>query len=333
MSKQANKTLIGAFVVGAIALVTAGVLVFGSGKIFRETDLFAMNFQGSVKGLNIGSPVMFRGVKIGSVTEIKLRYDPTDLTMYIPVIIEIERDRFQPIIGAKKRRARTTDELIEYGLKAKLMLQSFVTGQLMINLDFKKDEPVNLTGIESEYPELPTIPSDMEKLGRALENIPFEEIFENLGDVVDALENFLSNPALAGSVEETEKTLKEIKSLVNDFDAQIKPVVSDIMATSKAARKTLDQAEKTLAMKEGVPGELASGIKETLVSVNNTMERADRTLLSLQGVVGEDSSTVYELNNTLKELTAAARSIRFLSDYLERHPEALLRGKGGPKGE
>ncbi len=332
MSKQANKTVIGAFVVGAIVLITAGILIFGSGKFLEETDFYVLYFQGSVKGLNIGSPVMFRGVKIGSVTDISLKYDPKDLSMFIPVIIEIEQGRFQPIDGAEAQK-RSVEELIGHGIKAKLMLQSVVTGQLMVNVDFEKDKPVNLIGGKSEYPELPTIPSDMEQLSKTLENIPFEEIFNKLSGAVEGLQNILNSPALTGSIEAAEKVLKEIQKLAADIDSEIKPVVSDIMATSKAARKTMEQADKTLAMEEGVPAELASGVNETLATVNNTMKKVDLTLSSLQGVAGEDSSTVYELNNTLEELTAAARSIRFLSDYLERHPEALLRGKGSPKGE
>jgi paraquat-inducible protein B len=333
MSKKANKTVIGAFVVGAIALLTAGVLIFGSGKLLSKSDSYILYFQGSVKGLNIGSPVMFRGVKIGSVTDISLKYDPVDLSMFIPVIIDIKQGRFQPTTGEKRSKRRSIKELIDKGLKAKLMLQSMVTGQLIIDLNFVEDEPVNLTGLDSKIPELPTIPSDMEKLSRTLENIPFEKIFNELSSAIEGLQNILNSPAMIGSIEAAEKTLEAIQKLTNDLDSQIKPLFSNIESTSNAARSALAQVEKTFAMKEGVPGELASGIKDTLVSVNDTMKRADRTLASLQGVAGEDSATVYELNKTLEELTAAARSVRFLSDYLERHPEALLRGKGSPKGE
>jgi paraquat-inducible protein B len=265
---------------------------------------------------------MFRGVKVGSVTDISLKYDPKDLSMFIPVTIEIEQGRFQPISDDKERTKRSVEELIETGLKGQLKLQSVVTGQLMVNIDFIKDKPVVLVGADDEYPELPTVASDMEQLSKTLENIPFEEIFDKLSGAVEGLEKILSSHALTASIEETEKTLKEMQKLAVNIES-----------TSDAARSTLVQAEKTLAMEEGVPGELASEIKDTLVSVNDTMKMADRTLTSLEGAVGEDSSTVYELNNTLEELTAAARSIRFLSDYLERHPEALLRGKGGPKGE
>ncbi len=334
MSKKANKTVIGAFVVGAIALLVAGVLIFGTGKFMQKTYSYVLYFQGSVKGLNIGSPVVFRGVKIGSVTDIALRYDPVDLSFNIPVIIEIDPGKYTLVSSIRDRdREKKFKELLERGLRAQLVLQSMVTGQLMVDLDIYPDEPLILTGIKSDYPELPTIPSDMEKLSRTLENIDFEGIFKNISSAVEGLEKFLDSPAFIGSIEAAEKALKEIQKLAKDIDSQIKPLVSNLMSTSDAARSALAQAEKTLALEEGVPGELASDVKETLTSANSALKQVEHTLSSVRGVVAEDSNTVYELNNTLTELSAAARSIRFLADYIERHPEALIRGKGSSKGE
>ena len=334
MSKKANKTVIGAFVVGAIALLIAGVLIFGTGKFMRKTNSYVLYFQGSIKGLNVGSPVVFRGVKIGSVTDIMLRYDPADLSFNIPVIIEIDPGKYTSISTIRDRdRGKKINELLEKGLRARLVLQSMVTGQLMVDLDIYPDEPLILTGIKNDYPEVPTIPSDMEKLSRTLENIDFEEIFKNISSAVEGLEKFLDSPALIGSIEAAEKALKEIQKIAKNIDNQIKPLVSNIMSTSDAARSAFDQAEKTLALEEGVPGELASDIKETLTSASNAMKQAEHTLSSVQGVVAEDSNTVNELNKALTELSAATRSIRFLADYLERHPEALIRGKGSSKGE
>ena len=120
MSKQANKTVIGAFVIGAVILVVAGVLVFGSGKFLKKTHLSVLYFQGSVKGLNIGAPVMFRGVKVGSVKDIILQYDPADLSVYIPVIIETDRGRFERLSDVDEVEERSLEELIEHGLKAQL---------------------------------------------------------------------------------------------------------------------------------------------------------------------------------------------------------------------
>jgi paraquat-inducible protein B len=333
MSKQANKTVIGAFVIGAVILVVAGVLVFGSGKFLKKTQTAVLYFQGSVKGLSIGAPVMFRGVKVGSVKNIILQYDPSDLTVYIPVIIETERDRFERLSDVEEVAERSIGELIEHGLKAQLESQSFVTGQLMVNLDFRPNEPLVLRGLKSEYPEIPTVPSDMQRITRTLENIPFEEITKNLSDTIKGIDNFVNSPELMGSIRELEKTLKKTRKFVDNVDKHIDPLVSSFTNTSEAARGAFVQAEKTLAFEEGVPGELASSMKETLASARNTLKQTEHTLASLEKVVADDSGLTYELTNALHEVSAAARAVRFLTDYLDRHPEAMIRGKGNYKGE
>ena len=90
MGRQARKTLIGAFVVGAVALAAAGITVFGSGRFFQKRFTFVMFFSGSITGLSVGSPVEFRGVRVGQVTKIAAVFDPGKLTITIPVYIEID---------------------------------------------------------------------------------------------------------------------------------------------------------------------------------------------------------------------------------------------------
>src|SRR5512147_2002724 len=93
MSKQANPKLIGGFVLGAIALLVAGLLVFGSGKFFTRRLPVAMYFEGSVSGLDVGAPISFRGVKVGEVTKVFLRYDPSANSLVIPVLAELTPER------------------------------------------------------------------------------------------------------------------------------------------------------------------------------------------------------------------------------------------------
>lgn len=332
MSKKANKTLIGAFVVGAVMVLVAGLLILGSGRFFTNSEKFVLYFEGSVKGLNIGAPVMFRGVKVGSVQEIQLRFNPEDLSIHIPVIIEIEPYRFERESG-KAHTVENIRLLVERGLKAQLQLQSVVTGQLMVDLDFRPDEPLRLARIRTEYLQLPTVPSDLEKLSRTLENIPFDQIVTKLASAIEGIEKVINSPDLTGGLSSLNQTLKDMQKLLRNIDSQISPLASSIKSSADAAQAAFTQIEKTLALEEGAPGELASGIKELLSSVRGAMAQAEQTLNAIEGLASQDSSIAYELKNTLTELTSAARSVRFLADYLERHPESLLRGKGGSKGE
>jgi len=133
MSKQASPTLIGAFVAGAVGLIVAGVLIISGGKLLiTDKTSFVLYFQGSVNGLNIGSPVTFRGVKIGTVTDIQLVVGDRDADIQIPVIIEIDNTKFISSRTGKPRMGDDDgiDDLINAGMRAQLQLQSLLTGQL-----------------------------------------------------------------------------------------------------------------------------------------------------------------------------------------------------------
>lgn len=269
MSKKMNKTLIGAFVAGAIGLLVVAVLIFGSGKFFAPTKKFVMFFEGSVKGLNVGSPVMFHGVKIGEVTEIQLRFNPKDLSAVIPVYIEIDPRRFifpkefQKEQHEESKKYRYINPLIEKGFKGQLQMQSFVTGQLMINLDFYPEKPIKLVNLETRYPEIPTIPTVMETLSKTLEELPLKEIVMKLDSTMDGLQKILNAP----------------------------------------------------------------GARNILTSVDTTLKEVEKTLDTVQNMERNSEAMGYDLSVTLKELNATSRSLRSFVDYLNRHPEALIRGK------
>ncbi len=157
MAKKANPKLIGGFVVGAIALVLVGAIAFGGGKFLaakRQAVLFFSEY--SLAGLDVGSPVTFRGVKIGSVTGVVIRYDVEQQTIQVPVYIEVELDRIRVVRGKSDTKSFPT--LIERGLRAQLVIQSLVTGQASIDLNFHPNTPIKLVGSEPGMIEVPTIP-------------------------------------------------------------------------------------------------------------------------------------------------------------------------------
>ncbi len=324
MSKKANKTVIGGFVVGALALVVGGILVFGSGKFLKERYTFVMYFDGSVKGLNQGAPVVLRGVKIGTVTKIVLRAYP-DATFEIPVFIEVEPDRWERVaVGERKKPEVAMKLLIERGFRAQLQMQSLVTGQLMVELDFHPDRPAILKGKDPEYVEIPTIPADLEELKEQIEKVPIEEIFEKLLSAVEGIEKVVNSPELIGSVHSLKKTLDSAQELVEHVDSWVKPIASGIDGTVKDARKLVRNVDNQI-------GPLASSIEDTADAATEAVLQAKHTLKEIESTAGEDSVLSYELTSALRELSDAARSIRLLTDYISRHPESLIRGKGGSK--
>jgi paraquat-inducible protein B len=268
MSKPANKTLIGTFVVGAIVLVVASLLVFGSGAFFKKTGKFVLYFDSSVKGLNVGAPVMFRGVKIGQVTSILLRFNPRDLSTIIPVYIEIDPGLLtipeaERSLVEKAKKYQFMKGLIAKGLKAQLQMQSFVTGQLMINLDFYPEKPVKLAGVEKRYLEIPTVPTSLEQLTKTLQNLDLNELYKKFMNSMSGIDRIVNAP----------------------------------------------------------------GASESLPAARDMLKQAQQTLAALQVTVQSNAKLGYDMNSMMKELNRTARSLRILSDYLERHPESLIRGK------
>jgi paraquat-inducible protein B len=351
MSRQANKTLIGGFVLGAVALAVAAVIVFGSGRLFQRINKYVCFFEGSVKGLSVGAPVVFRGVEIGSVIDVQLAADPNNLTISIPVYIEIKPQRFRVAGGSspvslgrlKRSPAENLKLLIDKGLRAQLQSQSFVTGQLMVGLDFHPDKPAKLLG-DGKVMEIPTVPSTMEELSNTLQKIPVGDISANLSSAIAGIDRFVNSP------EGLNQTLQDIQKLLRNVDSKIGPLASGIGEAVKQAQKTLQNVDSrigplasnleetvkdTRKLVRNVDREippLASDLKSTVQATKATVVTAEKTLNEIKTLTGRDSQTVYKLNKALDDLSTAARSVRTLADNLNRQPESLLRGKSAPKG-
>ncbi|MBW1855521.1 MAG: MCE family protein [Deltaproteobacteria bacterium] len=344
MSKQANKTMIGGFVVGAVALIFAGVMIFGTGQFMKKTYKAVLYFEGSVKGLSVGSPVVFRGVNVGSVESIVIRADASKMSAQIPVIIEIEPDRVELVHGKRDPR-KNIPLLIERGLRAQLEMQSFVTGQLIIALDFHPDNPIRLVG-DGSIPEIPTIPSTFEQISKKVANLPIEEIFNKLSSAIMGIEKVANSPEVMKIVRSLSLALEEVRKLVIDIDDQVGPLASSTVDTLKAYKKLALNADgqvKTLST-EGTKAikaygklahdvdaqvePLASKVDKALIEARAALEGGRKALVAVEDVLADDSPLLYDLDNTLKKFSDMAHSIRLLTDYLKQHPEALLTGKG-----
>jgi len=360
MAKQVSKTVIGVFVVSSIALLIAGVIVFGSGDMFKKTMKFVMFFEDSVKGLRAGAPVIWHGVEVGSVSSVVLKANTKKLTVDVPVVIEVDPNRVE-IEGKRFDSPRESMErLIAKGLRARLALQSFVTGSSMIEIEFFPDTPVRLTGLDSRYPEIPTVRSPMDKLAQKLEDLPIEKIAGKLVDVLDNLDKLLGDPEikeirhnLNAASQKLDLLLGNVDKLVLDANRQVKEVAGNLnskmdtlsegmQATLADGRTLMKDASKDLnevssdarKLVQDIDVQikpLVKDIQAALVSAKKAMDGATNTLVHVDGFVGERSNTRQKLNRTLDEFSAAAKSLKSLMDYLERHPESLLMGKGGAK--
>jgi len=346
MGKQASRTVIGAFVVGAIALAVAGVLVFGSGKLLSKQARFVMFFDGSLKGLQVGAPVVMQGVKIGEVTDIYVMADPATLEFYNPVFVKIDPGKIrvagQETTTWKMRKEEYSDyqALVKKGMKAQLVLQSYVTGQLWVGLDLYPDKPVRLVGMIKDVPEIPTIPPTLEELSKTIGELPVKQIVWKLDNVITGIDRLVNSPELQRTVVNLEKATGDIDRLVKRVDSQVEPLSADVRRTLEEANKTLAsaqgalaQAEKTLAFKEGVPGQVAENLLATVASARSALDESRKAFVAVQDLASQSAYLGYEADSTLEQVKSLSRSMRSLTDYLDRHPESLIRGKSPGKGE
>lgn len=346
MPSLRTQTTIGLFVLGGLALAVAAVTILGSGRLFSDNSRYVLFFRDSVSGLNVGAPVMFRGVKVGQVTDIRLSADTDGTNVTIPVIVEIKPfDLYGR--GSSHGLDQTMDRLIANGLRGQLALHSLVTGQYYVSLDLHPKSKPPASRNTSSYPEIPTIPSSLQELTTQVSELPVQEMTRQLSRILARVDRFLASgdleqslASLRTTLENTEQisarlkqdlptTLASIRSASDSANHLVGQAESDLARVSASLTQAADQAEQVLTTADQSIGPLLSSLEQTFTSAGSTLEQTRASLSQLSRLLSRDSGLNRELVQTLNTFQDAARSVENLTDYLERHPEALLRGKGG----
>ena len=332
MSKKSNPAMIGAFVVGAVSLLALGVALFGGGELFKKRVNYVAYFEEQTKGLRVGSNVILNGVRVGYVSEIALLIDEERYETLTRVTLEILPDVYIPVrdgvpVADDLRDVIPHEELIhKAGMRAQLEIESFVTGQLLVRLDLRPDTPIQMAGVDSEYPEIPTIRSDIQELltrmqrwlANIRDNVDVDALAEGLTNALNGIAALTNSPDLHDS-------LAGLSEFVNDDDLQnlgtsLRQALDEV---SIAASEATDLFRSTDAEISSVAADLQPVLQrlgETLLAAESILDVAR---LQLRG----DSEQVYQLQSTLKEVEGAAAALREFFDYLERNPEALIKGK------
>ena len=272
--------------------------------IYTHKAPYLVYFLGSVAGLQVGAPVQLRGITVGQVTDVHMELNPKDLTLHVPVTIELETERIQMAGGSSTsdQSGVILEALVKHGLRAQLQSASLLTGQLMVSLDFFPNAPPAEINRKGKYPELPSVPSDMQGLMRSvnallakLADLPLDKVMAHADETLQGASKLLNGPELNQAVKSLNDALLSVKSLTRNLNVDLGPLLPALKGAAAAGQTALDQATLTLAS-------------------------ADKTL-------GANSQFKRDLDNLMSQLKDAARSIRVLTDYLEQHPEALLQGK------
>lgn len=332
MSKKSNPVMIGSFVLGAVALVAIAVATFGGSELLKQKVYYIIYFDGSVKGLKVGSNVLFRGVRIGYVKDILMVVDVDTLAFRTPAIIEIIPDKLTlvrdgiRVEGAEAERL-SMGEMIEAGLRAQLGVESFVTGQLVIELDFHENQPAIYRGVRVPYPEIPSIQSDIQQVLSRIQRffsdleqtIDIDQVLRNVERTVAGIEKIVNSP-------DVEESLSGLNRLVNSQDTQALP--SDIRSAAGEVKTAFADVRKVVHQADGKIEPVFEQLESASVKLDEALAGFSRVTKAAEDQLSKDSGLSYQLVKTLSEAEKAARAIRVFLDYMERHPEALIKGKG-----
>jgi paraquat-inducible protein B len=319
MAKRVNPTIIGLFVVGSFTVLLAALIVVGAGKLFRQPLRFICMFAGDLNGLKIGAPVKIRGVQIGTVEAIRLRLSPDEgqlkpnvRELLLPVIVDLDRSQLIAQGGTGEAVGNAGfDDFIKRGLRAQLQTESILTGLLYIDLDIHRNAPLNLVIVPNSgpYREIPTVPTQLEALQERLtkaltqlEQIDFEAIAVSITGAANSINQLAGSPSI-----------KTTLASLNDTSEKFSRAAVSISAAVDKASGKIDP--------------LVASVQRTSSETDATLRETRATLQEVQGALDPDSALAIRLNLALEQMTATARSIGDLSDYLRRNPSALIRGK------
>jgi len=339
MSKQANPTLIGAFVLGAIALAIITTLLLAGGSWFGKRQQHVLYFEGAAQGLQVGAPVVFLGVKVGTVKQIQLGLDEKNHRFLVPVIIEIEPQVVytRGVEPVDLRDRATVRQLVERGLRGRLRMQSLLTGQLYVDLDFHPDKPAHYAALDPELSEIPTIRTAVEELTSKLEGFAMDKFLADVAAISTAINTLMSDPATQDLPKRLNATLRQLELLAAHLDARSKPIFEKADQDLIEMRKALEGAQVAMAKVETAAGKvetaadnvagLASPDSKMVSNMARASDELAKAAASLSSLTAQESPTVQNMNDALKATSRAADALRKLAETLEEQPDAIYRGK------
>ncbi len=332
MSKPVSATAIGAFVMGALALLVVGVLLLTRGEFGKDRPRYVLYFDGSVAGLDIGAPVQFRGVSIGKVVTVQIDMHGNH-RLDIPVVIEFQPEQVH-LHGDASLGAGLLRQLIAEGLRAKLVTQSMITGKLAIELNLYPDASPVTPRADTPYPEIPTLPSDfaevtatIRSLTRKLNALPLDAYAASISRILRRVEDLTNSSELDGIAKEIRRAVANLDRLLESAAKNIDPALRELRVASEKTSMVMQTIDSTVKHVDAQVEPLSGKAQQALASLDATLRSGRQAMRTLQATVSEDSPLSADLGYTLREIAEAAKSLRTLTDYLSEHPEAILSGR------
>ncbi len=320
--------MLGAFALGIIAL-----LAFGGVSFFSKPQRFVAYFDESIHGLDLGSPVKLRGVRVGRVVDLNIHYDAKTNRSVVAVVCEFSRNMLTDTHGALINVADRDElqKLIDRGLRAQLGVLGLATGLLFVELDFldPHEYPPDSRATDMRYVVMPAVPSaisafqtNLTEILNNVKKIDFAGLSTELKGLLIDTRKQLDGLQLKSLVAQWQKTGAQVETLA--ASPEIKKTVTNLNAAITDLRAVLAKLDLEVGPAGREFTETLTQARKTLESFNTTAEAA-RRFIAAQGSLGED------VNRTLTQLGEAANAVQRLADFLERNPQALLTGRKRPQ--
>ncbi|MDE3084619.1 MAG: MCE family protein [Verrucomicrobiota bacterium] len=330
MKIKFSPALVGAFVLGACFLAVVGLLAFGGVSFFSQPQRFVVYFDESIHGLDLGSPVKLRGVRVGRVVDMSVRYDAEKNHAVVAVVCELNRNVITDEHGAPidvSNRA-TLQNLIDHGLRAQLGVVGLATGLLFVELNFVDPhdypQPENKV-TDVKYAVVPSLPSAISEYQASL-----TEILSNLKKI-----------DFAGMAVDVKRLLSDAEKQINGADVkglivqwrEAGTAVKEL-ASSPDAKQAFANLNAAIAELRGVLAKLdaqvtpaGENLEATLKEAQTALEHFNAAATGAQHFIEAQSWVGDEAARTLAQISEAAEAVRRLADFIERNPNALVVGK------
>lgn len=334
--QRASALRIGIFTIVGIGLLAALAINLLGGRLFTHNERAVMHFTGSIQGLQVGAPVVFRGVRIGSVRAIGVVGDPQSGTFMLPVEVDIDRGLIRDEQGRTIGSAPefSLSALVARGLSAKLAQQSLLTGQLYVDLDLRPGQSVSPRPHGGGMVEIPTTAATtLQAMQAQLAGVDLGQVARDLVAITASLRQLVSGPQLRQTLDELAQTAAALNRLTHAIEQRVGPLADAAQGTLADARQLIVQAGGAAQRAAGAASRVEALLapdSPLLASVQRTADELTRTAAALRAAAADDATAMQAmrtLDQTMKDVSRAARAMRELAEVLERQPDALIRGR------
>ena len=342
MTPRPNAARIGLFALGGAALLVAAVVGVFGGRLFAPTEQAVLHFRGSVYGLQVGSPVVFRGVRLGGVRSVGVVYDQGRFE--VPVVVEVDRRVIHTLSGATAdtNPTLTLQALVERGLVGQLATHSLLTGQLYVDLDLRPPAKPAVR-LASGMLEIPTTPTRFQSLQDQLDRVDLSRMTDDLSATLAAARGLVGGPELKQTMADLAQASAALARLTATLDKRAGALVDATQGTLAQAGQAsvrvgaaadrvgsgVDRAVDRVGRAADRAEQLLAPTSPLLTSVQQAADELGRSAAALRAATGDESAPLQSVQRAMVDVSRAARAVRELADSIEQQPQSLIRGKAG----